>query len=75
MPHTQKQWELRIGDRKTKEPHKIFSEVQDSFSLHYLHTSLETFASIATNITKPAHHESKRKCDACNLKSVCEFRI
>ena len=31
MPHTQKQWELRICDRKTKEPHKIFSEIQDLF--------------------------------------------
>ena len=75
MPHTQKQWELRICDRKTKEPHKIFSEVQDSFSLHYLHSSLETFASIAVNISEPEHHNNKRKCDACNLKSVCGFRI
>ena len=75
MPHTQKQWELRICDRKTKEPHKIFSEIQDSFSLHYLHSSLETFASIAVNISEPEHHNNKRKCDACNLKSVCGFRI
>ena len=75
MPHTQKQWELRICDRKTKEPHKIFSETQDSFSLHYLHSSLETFASIAVNISEPEHHNNKRKCDACNLKSVCGFRI
>ena len=75
MPHTQKQWELRICDRKTKEPHKIFSETQDSFSLHYLHSSLETFASIAVNISEPKHHDNKRKCDACNLKSVCEFRM
>ena len=75
MPHTQKQWQLRICDRKTKEPYKIFSEIQDSFSLHYLHTSLEKFASIAMNLTEPQHHNNKRKCDACNLKSVCEFRI
>jgi len=75
MPHTQKQWELRICDRKTKEPHKTFSEIQDSFSLHYLHSSLETFASIAVNISEPEHHNNKRKCDACNLKSVCGFRI
>jgi len=75
MPHTQKQWELRICDRKTKEPYKIFSEIQDSFSLHYLHSSLETFASIAVNLEEPKHHENKRKCDACNLKSVCGFRI
>ena len=75
MPHTQKQWELRICDRKTKEPHKTFSEIQDSFSLHYLHSSLETFASIAANISEPEHHNNKRKCDACNLKSVCGFRI
>ena len=75
MPHTQKQWQLRICDRKTKEPYKIFSEIQDSFSLHYLHSSLETFASIAVNLEEPKHHDNKRKCDACNLKSVCEFRI
>ena len=75
MPHTQKQWELRICDRKTKEPHNTFSEVQDSFSLHYLHSSLETFASIAVNLSEPEHHDNKRKCDACNLKSVCEFRL
>ena len=66
MPHTQKQWQLRICDRKTKEPYKIFSEFQDSFSLHYLHSSLEKFASIAVNIIEPQHHDNKRKCDACN---------
>ena len=58
MPHTQKQWQLRICDRKTREPYKIFSEVQDSFSLHYLQTSLEKFASITVNLTEP---EQKRK--------------
>ena len=75
MPHTQKQWQLRICDRKTREPYKIFSEVQDSFSLHYLHTSLERFASIAVNLAEPQHHNNKRKCDACGLKNVCEFRL
>ena len=75
MPHTEKQWQLRICDRKTREPYKIFSEVQDAFSLHYLHTSLERFASIAVNITEPEHHNNKRKCDACGLKNVCEFRL
>ena len=75
MPHTQKQWQIRICDRKSREPYKVYSEIQDSFTLHYLHTSLERFAQIALDITEPAHHESKRKCDACNLKSVCEFKI
>ena len=64
-----------VTEGKTKEPHKIFSEIQDSCSLHYLHSSLETFASIAVNLTEPEHHNNKRKCDACNLKSVCGFRI
>ena len=75
MPHTQKQWQIRICDRKTREPHKVFSEIQDAFSLHYLHTSLERFTKIAIDSIKPSHHENKRKCDACNLKSVCEFRL
>ena len=75
MPHAQKQWQIRICDRRTREPYKMFSEVQDAFSLHYLHVSLERFASIAANITEPQHHNSKRKCDACSLKSVCEFRL
>lgn len=75
MPHTQKQWQIRICDRKSREPYKVYSEIQDSFSLHYLHTSLARFAQICLEITEPEHHESKRKCDACNLKSVCEFRI
>ncbi|MBA4453775.1 MAG: hypothetical protein H2B05_02365, partial [Nitrosopumilaceae archaeon] len=38
LPHAKKKWELRICDRKTREPYKIFSEYQDAFSLHYLHT-------------------------------------
>jgi len=37
MPHTQKKWQIRICDRKTREPYKIFSEVQDAFSLDELH--------------------------------------
>ena len=75
MPHTEKKWQIRICDRETREPYKIFSELQDSFSLHYLHTSLEKFASISLGITEPIHHNSKAKCNACNLKSSCEFRL
>ena len=40
MPHTEKRWQIRICDRKTRKPYKTFSEVQDGFSLHYLHTTL-----------------------------------
>ena len=75
MPHTEKKWQIRICDRETREPYKIFSELQDSFSLHYLHTSLEKFASISLGITEPVHHNRKAKCNACNLKSSCEFRL
>jgi CRISPR/Cas system-associated exonuclease Cas4 (RecB family) len=75
LPHTKKKWELRIYDRKTREPYKIFSEYQDAFSLHYLHLSLEKFTTIALDITEPEHHNSQSKCNACNLKSFCEFKI
>ena len=75
MPHTQKKWQIRICDRKTREPYKIFSEFQDAFSLHYLHTSLEKFARIALEINDPEHHNSSPKCNACNLKTVCDYRI
>ena len=75
MPHTEKKWQIRICDRETREPYKIFSEVQDSFALQYLHTTLEKFASIAIENVNPEHHNNKRKCDACNLKSLCDFRI
>ena len=75
MPHTQKQWQIRICDRKTREPYKVFSELQDSFSLHYLHTSLQKFTSISLGMDEPEHHNSVNKCNACNLKSFCDFRI
>jgi hypothetical protein len=75
MPHTEKQWQIRICDRKTREPYKVFSEIQDAFSLHYLHSSLEKFASIALDIDEPTHHNSMPKCNACNLKNSCEFRL
>ena len=75
MPHIDKRWEIRICDRNTREPHKIFSEIQDSFALHYLHTSLEKFASITVENTEPEHHNNKRKCDACSLKSFCDFSL
>jgi len=75
MPHTEKKWQIRICDRKTREPYKIFSEVQDSFSLHYLHTSLHKFTTISLGMEDPEHHNSVNKCNACNLKSFCEFKI
>ena len=75
MPHTEKKWEIRICDRKTREPYKLFSEYQDAFSLHYFHMSLEKFTTIALDITEPEHHNSKPKCNACNLKSFCAFKI
>lgn len=53
----------------------VDSEVQDAFSLHYLHTCLEKFAKIALNITEPAHHDNASKCNACNLKSFCDYKL
>lgn len=75
MPHVQKQWQIRICNRKTREPYKIFSEYQDAFSLHYLHASLQKFTTISLGITNPEHHNSMHKCNACNLKSFCDYRI
>ena len=75
MPHKQKKWQIRICDRETREPYKIFSEIQDPFALQYLHSSLEKFAKIAVQNIEPEHHNSKAKCNACNLKSSCDFKI
>ena len=75
MPHTSKKWQIRICDRKTREPYKIFSEIQDSFSLNYLHKSLQKFTSISLGISEPEHHDSVHKCNACNLKSFCDFKL
>jgi hypothetical protein len=75
MPHTQKKWQIRICDRKTREPYKVFSEIQDSFALHYLHASLQKFTTISLGMDRPEHHNSSPKCNACNLKSFCEYKI
>lgn len=75
MPHTQKKWQIRICDRKTREPYKVFEDFQDSFALQYLHTSLEKFAMISIGISTPDHHNNTYKCNACNLKSFCDYKI
>ena len=75
MPNTQKMWVIRICDRKTREPYKTYSEMQDKHTLYYLHTSLKKFASISLGIDSPNHHNSVAKCNACNLKSYCRHRI
>ena len=75
MSHTEKKWQLRICDSKTREPYKTFSDVVDQFSMVYLHNSIEKFAKIATGFIQPEHHNSQAKCNACNLKSSCEFRL
>ena len=75
IPHTRKKWQIRICDRKTRKPYKVFSENQDDFALHYLHTSLKKFTTIVLGISKPEHHNHKSKCDACNLQNFCEFKI
>ena len=75
MPHTQKKWKIRICDRKTREPYKEFSDFQDAFSLHYLHVSLQKFTTISLGMESPEHHNSINKCNACNLKSFCDFKI
>lgn len=75
MPHKQKKWQIRICDGKTRKPYKIFEDFQDAFSLHYLYTSLEKFTTMSLGITNPEHHNSIHKCNACNLKLVCNYRI
>ena len=75
MPHTQKMWQIRVCDRKTRSPYKIYSDYQDAFALEFLHTSLQRFACVSLGIDEPVHHNSVNKCNACNLKSFCEFKI
>jgi len=75
IPHNKKKWEIRICDSVTREHRKTFSQLQDAFTLHYLHLSLEKFTSISLGISLPEHHYSKPKCDACNFKNYCEFKI
>jgi hypothetical protein len=75
VPHEQKQWQIRICDNKTKNPYKVFTDYQNDQSQKYLHSSLRLFASIAVGQTEPVHHNSKSKCNACNLKESCEFRL
>ena len=75
LPHSEKMWKIRICDRKTREPYKIFSEKVDSFSEKFFYESLKTFAGIAVGITNPIHHNSKRKCDACGLRNFCDQRV
>jgi len=75
MPHTQKKWQIRICNRRTREPYKVFSDFQDAFSLHYLHVSLQKFTTISLGMSEPEHHNSVNKCNACNLKSFCEYKI
>ena len=75
MSHTQKRWKIRICDRKTREPYKTFSEIQDDFALFYLHASLQKFTTISLGMSEPEHHNNANKCNACNLKSFCDFKI
>lgn len=75
MPHIQKKWQIRICDRKSRESYKIFSDYQDAFSLHYLHVSLQKFTMISLGMSRPEHHNSVHKCNACNLKSFCDYKI
>lgn len=75
MPNAQKRWIIRICDRNTREPYRIYSDIQNKQMLHYLHASLERFAKIALGIDSPKHHNSKAKCNACSLKHCCEYKI
>jgi len=75
LPHEQKRWQIRICDSRTREPYKIFSDYENTDAQRFLHQSLRTFASVAAGIDEPVHHNSKSKCNACNLKNFCDFRI
>lgn len=75
LPNIQKRWVIRICDNKTREPYKIYSEIQTKEMLYYLHRTLERFAAVALKIDNPKHHNSIPKCNACNLRDYCEYRI
>ena len=75
IPHIKKRWDIKIHDINTQKIYKTFSDYQDAISLYYLHTCLKKFASIALEITKPEHHNSKPKCSACNIKDFCDFKL
>ncbi len=36
---------------------------------------LTSLATVLSGITTPEHHNSIHKCNACNLKSFCDYRI
>jgi len=75
LPHKQKQWIVRIFDKKTRKPYKIFNQFQDSFHLQYLHNSIEQFARLALEIVEPTHHNIPAKCNACRYKNDCDFAL
>ena len=75
IAHKHKRWIVQICDKHTQEPVKIFSKIQDSFDLQYLHSSLEKFAHIVMDSIQPEHHNSTAKCNACRYKTVCEFAL
>ena len=75
MPSAQKRWIVRICDRMTGKPYKIYSEIQTKETLYYLHATLERFASIVIGTNNPKHHNSKAKCKACSFKDCCEYEI
>lgn len=75
LPHQKKRWEIRICSIKTREPHRVYSQFVDATSQNFLQDSLKIFASIAARASQPVHHNSKSRCDACDLKDQCEFRI
>lgn len=75
IPHKQKEWFVRICDKNTKQPYKVFNHVQDQFYFQFLKDNIERFARLALELEERKHHNIQAKCNACRYKYDCEFAL
>lgn len=73
--HAKKEWIIRIMNKETNEPFRIYRGIQNKEAMKFLYSLIERFAYLVLGIKDREHHNVKSKCKPCGYFDKCEFRL
>lgn len=75
IKHAKKEWIIRIMNKETNEPFKIYRGIQNKEATNFLYSSIARFAYLVLGTKEREHHNIKSKCKPCGYFDECEFRL
>ena len=75
ISHLKKEWVVRIMDRETGTPFRIYRGAYDWEDARLLYSSIERFVRLVLGTVPVEHHHTRSKCRPCGFFDRCVHRL